>query len=83
MAVEPCDDPFGYLRNKMAADELINEQIEHTLMFENVQNSAGLSKDECRNLTLQAEELLKSKKVRFGAFDEMNFQTSFKIYVDQ
>jgi hypothetical protein len=55
MAVEPCEDPFGYLRNKMAADELISEQIEHTLMFENVQNSQGLSKEECRTLILQAE----------------------------
>lgn len=78
---EAHTDPFGHLRNKARSDELITESIAHFMLHDATSSAApGLSKQECRQLAQDAIIKMKGQAVSCDPFEELNFETSFRIY---
>lgn len=42
----------------------------------------GLTKQQCLDLAYHAHQKMKGRKVKCSDFDEVNFETSFRIYAD-
>ena len=78
---EARDDPFAHLRNKARSDELIAESIANYLVRGmTISSDEALTKGQCRELAQQAIRNMKDHDLRCEKFDDLNFETSYRIY---